>query len=142
PDAAPRLLQMVALLLGHLAPGVTFKSKLDENALSRNPAVGRAYVADPLVHRAASAGLFRAIRAGQARSRIEAARLHVPLLILQGDADRLVDPRGASEIAARLTCPHELVMLPGYYHELLNEPPAERAYVLTLLDAWFGRFAA
>src|SRR2546426_3621574 len=72
PDAAPRLLQMVALLLGHLAPGVTFKSKLDENALSRNPAVGRAYVADPLVHRAASAGLFRAIRAGQARSRIEA----------------------------------------------------------------------
>jgi alpha-beta hydrolase superfamily lysophospholipase len=33
-------------------------------------------------------------------------------------------------------------MLPGYYHELLNEPPAERAYVLTLLDAWFERFAA
>ncbi len=102
--------------------------------------MGAAYVADPLVHRAASAGFVRAIRAAQAAAMAEAPRLRVPLLILQGDADRLVLPAGATEIAARLTCPHELVLLPGYYHELLNEPISARAKVLELLDAWFDRW--
>jgi alpha-beta hydrolase superfamily lysophospholipase len=32
------------------------------------------------------------------------------------------------------------VWLPGFYHELLNEPPAERARVLALLDAWCDRW--
>jgi len=72
----------------------------------------------------------------------DAAQLSVPLLILQGDADRIVDPAAAGEVAGRLTCPHELVMLPGYYHELLNEPKAAAARVLELLDAWFDRWLA
>jgi len=141
-DSAPRILQSVALLLARVAPGVTFRSNLDPGALSRDPAVGAAYVADPLVHRAASAGFVRAIRAAQAAALDEAPRLRVPLLILQGDADRLVLPAGSAEIAARLTCPHELVLLPGFYHELLNEPPAERARVLEALDRWFDRWLA
>jgi alpha-beta hydrolase superfamily lysophospholipase len=33
-------------------------------------------------------------------------------------------------------------MLPDYYHELLNEPPAERARVVALLDAWIDRWVA
>jgi alpha-beta hydrolase superfamily lysophospholipase len=33
-------------------------------------------------------------------------------------------------------------MLPGYYHELLNEPPAERAKVIARLDTWFDRWLA
>jgi len=139
-DSAPWILQTVALLLGRVAPGVTFRSNLDPSALSRDLAVGAAYVADPLVHRAATAGFVRAIRAAQAAAMEGAPRLRVPLLILQGDADRLVLPAGATEIAARLTCSHELVLLPGYYHELLNEPISARAKVLELLDAWFDRW--
>ena len=142
PDAAPRSLQMVALLLGRIAPGVGLRSSLDERLLSRDSAVGAAYVADPLVHRRASAGFYRAVLAAQGVVRAEAARLSVPLLILQGDTDRIVDPAAATEVAARLTSPHELVVLPGYYHELLNEPPAERGHVLALLDAWMDRWLA
>jgi alpha-beta hydrolase superfamily lysophospholipase len=142
PDAAPRVLQMVAMLLGRIAPRVAFSSNLDESLLARDPAVGKAYVADPLVHRRASAGFFRALRAAQGVVMAEANRLRVPLLLLQGDADRIVDPSGASEFAARLTCPHEFTMLPGFYHELLNEPVAERAKVLELLDGWFDRWLA
>ena len=66
----------------------------------------------------------------------------MPLLVAQGDADRIVAPAGAREIAARLRCEHQLVMLPGYYHELLNEPPGERARVIALLDAWIDRWLA
>ena len=101
-----------------------------------------AYLADPLVHRAASAGFVRAIRAAQAAAMEGAPRLAVPLLILHGDADRLVLPAGSAEIAARLSCPHQLVLLPGFYHELLNEPASERARVLEVLDRWFDRWLA
>ena len=31
-------------------------------------------------------------------------------------------------------------MLPGYYHELLNEPVSAREKVVALLDAWFDRW--
>ena len=141
-DSAPRILQSVALLLARVAPGVTFRSNLDPGALSRDPAVGAAYLADPLVHRAASAGFVRAIRAAQAAAMEGAPRLAVPLLILHGDADRLVLPAGSAEIAARLSCPHQLVLLPGFYHELLNEPASERARVLEVLDRWFDRWLA
>src|SRR5438094_7410401 len=142
PDAAPRALQVIARLLGRIAPRVGLRSNLDERLLSRDPAVGAAYVADPLVHRRASAGFYCAVLAAQATARAEAAHLAVPLLILQGDADRIVDPAGAAEMATRITCPHELVTLLGYYHELLNEPEEERARVLALLDRWFDRWLA
>jgi alpha-beta hydrolase superfamily lysophospholipase len=142
PDAAPRAVQRLVVLLGRVVPRLPLGTKLDERLLARDPAVGAAYVADPLVHRRATAGFFRAVRAAQARALAEAPRQRVPLLILQGDADRIVEPSGASELAARLGCEHELVMLPGYYHELLNEPEAERARVLTLLDRWFDRWLA
>ena len=140
PDATPRILQAIALLLGRVAPRLAFKSRLDAPALARDPAVGAAYVADPLVHRRATAGFFRALRAAQVIVLAEADRIRTPLLLLQGDADRIVDPSGAADIAARLRCAHEYVVLPGFYHELLNEPPGERAQVLELLDRWFERW--
>src|SRR5437867_1293927 len=123
-DSAPRIHQTVALLLARVAPGVTFRSNLDPDALSRDPAVGAAYVADPLVHRAASAGFVRAIRAAQAAATAEAPRLRVPLLILQGDADRLVLPAGATEIAARRTCPPGRSVLPGSRPGMGHQSPA------------------
>jgi len=142
PESAPRSLRAVALLLGRVLPRVRFRTALDPSALARDPAVGRAYAADPLVHRVATAGFFRALCAAQAIAFAEADRLRVPLLVLQGDQDRIVDPSGASAVAARLRAAHELVWLPGFYHELLNEPGGERARVLALLDRWFDRWLA
>jgi alpha-beta hydrolase superfamily lysophospholipase len=140
PDAGSAMRRRVARILGLIAPRMTFRSNLDAGALSRDPSVGRAYVADPLVHRAATAGFVRAVEAAQAQVQEGAPRLRVPLLLLQGDADRIVDPTAAAELAARLRCPHEMVRLEGYYHELLNEPAPERARVLQVLDAWIDRW--
>jgi alpha-beta hydrolase superfamily lysophospholipase len=140
PDDRPAALRWIAQLLGRVAPGAGFATKLDESLLARDPAVGKAYVADPLVHRRVTAGFVRALGAAQARALGEAARVRVPLLVLQGDADRIVDPAVASELAAALRCPHEVVVLPGYYHELLNEPTPAAATVLESIDAWFDRW--
>jgi acylglycerol lipase len=130
----------LAMTLGRLAPRMPLGTKLDQSVLSRDPEVGRAYVADPLVHRKATAGFFRAFVRAQERALAEASSLQAPLLILQAGADRLVSPAGAEAIAKRLTTEHELVVLPGYYHELLNEPIAAREVVIARLDAWFDRW--
>jgi alpha-beta hydrolase superfamily lysophospholipase len=140
PAQGPAWQLALATGLAAVAPRFPFTSNLDERALARDPAVGRAYVGDPLVHRRATAGFVRAFRWAQARALRDAHLLAVPLLILQGDCDRLVTPAGSAAIAARLRCEHELVSLAGYYHELLNEPAAERAKVVQLLDAWFDRY--
>lgn len=132
-------LALVTRLAG-LVPRLAFTTGVDADALSRDAHVGRAYLADALVHHRATAAFARAFGLAQAEALTAAPSLRVPLLILQGDADRVVDPAGAKAIDERLTGVHELVMLPGYYHELLNEPPAERAKVVELLDAWFDRW--
>jgi alpha-beta hydrolase superfamily lysophospholipase len=142
PPQGPAWQLALVTALGAVLPRIPFTTALDETALARDPAVGRAYVADPLVHRRATAGFVRAFRQAQARALREAPSLAVPLLILQGDADRVACPAGAAAIAARLRCEHELVSLAGYYHELLNEPAAERAAVFAALDRWFDRWLA
>jgi acylglycerol lipase len=140
PPQGPAWQLAVVRRLGRVAPRIAITTALDQDALARDPEVGRAYVADPLVHRRATTGFVRAAFAAQARALAEAPSLAVPVLVLQGDADRLVTPSGASAVAARLRCEHELVMLAGFYHELLNEPPAERAQVVERLDRWFDRW--
>jgi alpha-beta hydrolase superfamily lysophospholipase len=141
-SGAPPWMRWLARQLGLVAPRLGFTADLDATALSRDPAVGRAYLADPLVHRRATAGFVRALEGAQARLMLEAARIRTPLLVLQGEADRIVDPAAARELGARLGDGHQIVMLPGYYHELLNEPDAERAEVLERVAAWLGRWVA
>jgi len=140
PPQGPRAQLALVGLLARIAPRIAFTTKLEPDALARDPEVGRAYVADPLVHRKATAGFASAFMRAQERALAEASRVTTPVLILQAGADRLVTTSGASAIAARLRCEHELEMLAGYYHELLNEPPAERAKVVARLDAWFDRW--
>ncbi|MCW5892164.1 MAG: lysophospholipase [bacterium] len=142
PDAAPRALLALVRGLGRVVPRLPLRSRLDQSALARDPAVGAAYVADPLVHRRATAGFVRAMYRAQRDTMARAASLRPPTLVLQGAADRIVLAAGASELASRLGAPHEAVMLPGFYHELLNEPPAERAKVLAAIDAWLDRWLA
>ena len=70
--------------------------RLEAEGVSRDPAVVQAYVNDPLVCRGKvtsrlSAELVKAIR----RVTAEATKITLPILIVQGSADKLVDPKGA-----------------------------------------------
>jgi alpha-beta hydrolase superfamily lysophospholipase len=140
PPQAPAFVMRAVAGIARVVPRIPLRTNVDESALSHDPAVGRAYVADPLVHRRATTGFFRAFGAAQTRAFAEAHLVRTPLLVLQGDADRVAVPAGAGELDALLTRPHELVMLAGYYHEILNEPPPERARALAAIDAWFARW--
>src|SRR3989442_3524133 len=92
PDVAPRSLQMVALLLGRVAPGIGLRSNLDERLLSRDPAAGAAYVADPLVHRRGRAGVFPARAAAAGGVGAPAGRGRAPPPRPPGGPRRAADP--------------------------------------------------
>ena len=50
------------------------------------------------------------------------AELRVPVLMLYGDADRIVSTDAAHRWFDRLTCEKRSAVFPGSYHELHHEP--------------------
>jgi alpha-beta hydrolase superfamily lysophospholipase len=109
---------------------------LEAEGVSRDPAVVQAYINDPLVCRGKvtarlSAELVKAIR----RVAAEAANIRLPILILQGSADRLVDPKGARMLYDAVNSVDKTIKIyDGLYHEVYNEP--EHDQVLGDVEAW------
>ncbi len=124
------LLMKVAPLLGRLAPRLPTQ-KLDSSALSRDPAVVRAYDEDPACYRGGilartGAELLQALL--QIQASMEAVR--VPLYIMHGTADRLTNLEGSRLLYSRAAAPDKTLKLyEGFYHELLNEPEKEKVMV-------------
>lgn len=129
----------LTLALARLLSGITPKAGLtavDPALVSRDPAVVQAYINDPLVYKGKTttrlgAELIRAIQRVQA----EAATITLPILFIQGTADRLVDPAGARMLYEQVGSQDKTLKLyDGLYHEVLNEP--ERAQALSDLEQW------
>jgi acylglycerol lipase len=122
-------------VLSRLAPKAGLLA-LDASGICRDPAVVEAYVNDPLVFHAKTPARLAAemLRAMQ-RVTAEASSITLPLLLVQGSADRLVDPAGASMLCEKACCADKtLKVYDGLYHEVFNEP--ERATVLGDVRAW------
>ncbi|WP_369069724.1 alpha/beta hydrolase [Kineococcus terrestris] len=134
-DDVPPLQRRLVRLLARVAPGAGVR-ELDVDAVSRDPEVVRAYRADPLtvlgrVRARTAAETVRAVEALPARL----ATTTLPLLLLHGDADRLVPP-AASEVVRRSAASRDVTLLryPGLFHEPHHEP--ERDRVLADVVAW------
>ncbi|MBT9491231.1 MAG: lysophospholipase [Paucibacter sp.] len=125
-------------LLPHLAVGNGLKTKW----ISRDAAVVKAYVNDPLVHDRITATLARAIADGGELVRQHAADWVVPTLLVWAGSDRCVAPAGSAEFAAN--APPALVKthcFEALFHEIFNEP--EREQVFARLQGWLAeRFGA
>ncbi len=111
---------------------------LDPTGVSRDPAVVQAYVSDPLVfHGKTTARLGAELLAAMQHVMAGAASIRLPLLLLQGSADRLVDPEGASMLYNAVgSTDKTLKVYNGLGHEVHNEP--ERATVLADVQTWLG----
>ncbi len=109
---------------------------LDVNGVSSDPSVVRAYVEDPLVHTGkTTARLAAEILKAMQRFPEEAARITLPILLLQGGGDKLVDPAGARMLFETVQSSDKtLKMYDGLYHEIFNEP--ERDQVLGHMEQW------
>lgn len=109
---------------------------LDAAAISKDKAVVSAYINDPLVYTGkVTARLAAEMLSAMQRVTAQAADIRLPILLLQGSADRLVDPSGAKMLQENASTPDKtLKVYDGLYHEVFNEP--EREQVLQDVEAW------
>jgi len=129
---------VAARALRRLAPKLAMASDLDPNALSRDPEVVRAYLADPLVGSKMTASLGAEMIAAIERTASGAAAVAVPMLMMHGAEDTLCPVRGTREFYQRLDVTEkQLHVYEGLRHEIFNEPEQKR--VLDDLVNWFER---
>jgi acylglycerol lipase len=112
---------------------------LDSNFLSRDKAVVEAYDKDPLVYRGKiTARLGSEMFTTMAKVEQGMPSIKLPLLIMQGTEDKLVEHEGAKMLYAKAgSSDKTLKLYEGFYHEIFNEP--ERDKVFADLDPWLDK---
>jgi lysophospholipase len=141
PKNVPAVTIAIAKLLSAVAPNAP-TVQLPLHLVSRDPAVVDAYNSDPLVYRGkvrarVGAEMLRAMK----RVGAEIGRLRLPVLLVQGTADGIVDPGAARHLSERISAPDvTLTEYPGLFHEIFNEPERDQVLddVITWLDARIG----
>ena len=131
----------LAKLVGKIAPGLRPEA-LSSDAISRDPAVVAAYVADPLVFNGKiTAGAAAALLNSMETFPRRYAELRLPILLQHGTADALVDIAGTRALergAVNATVTSHYY--DGLYHEIFNEP--EQAAVLADTVGWLDSVMA
>lgn len=109
-----------------------------ESVLSRNPAVQDAFEHDPLCYNGKMrARLGYELMRASIDARTRMAQLRLPLLVMHGDADRLVNPQGSIDLYTQAQSANKTLKLwPGCRHEIFNEPEQSEviAYMLDWMD--------
>jgi acylglycerol lipase len=124
----------MARILGRVAPSLIMANPLTLSDLSRDARVGEAAGKDPLYHNKASAVLGADILQSRAWFQRVQGAFPLPLLIMQGTGDRIVDAQAAIGLAGRLSGNVTLKTWDGFYHELHNEP--EKEQVIDHMISW------
>jgi len=118
--------RVLAKALADLWPTMRIGTGTRAADLCRDAAVATAYDADPAVHQVMTPGAWREIQWAQRVVPYDAHRIESPLLFLLGGNDRVTDPNAARSFADAQRTPVEVRWYPEMYHELLNDPEAER----------------
>lgn len=130
----PAWKKVLARILGALAPTVLVKNDLDGAILSRDPAVGVDYLADPLNFHSTTTRLGAVLLAAQAPAIGAIGQIRVPTLVIHGGADHLVPTASSEVFAARPGI--ERRVYPGLAHETFNEPDGPQ--VVAEVAAWIA----
>jgi acylglycerol lipase len=131
---------LMGKILSALAPRMGLLP-LDPNGISRDPEVVKGYTRDPLVFQGKTpARLAAELLKAMLRVSAEADKIILPLIVLQGSGDKLVDPQGAQILYDRAGSKDKTIKIyEGLYHEVFNEP--ERARVLQEVETWLAAHA-
>ena len=134
PDLSP-ILQKLSPIVGRLAPKLK-TVKIDSSLVSQVKEEAEAYAKDPLVYHGgtyASTGfqMLRSIKYVQSKFH----KWSIPVLIMHGDADKLIDPAGSEKMFDQIAAvDKELILWEGQYHEIMREPMKEE--VLDKMTSW------
>jgi acylglycerol lipase len=122
-------------ILSRIAPKAGVLA-LDATGVSRDPEVVKAYINDPLVfHGKTPARLAAEMLKAMVRVTAEVGKITLPLIIVQGSEDKLVDPGGAQMLYDKAGSKDKtLKIYEGLHHEVHNEP--ERATMFKDVETW------
>lgn len=134
-DGVSSLMIGVAKLVGSVLPGLPVED-IPAEAVSRDPAVVAAYIADPLVHHGKlPAGVAKALIGVGESMPTRAAALTAPLLVVHGGQDSLIPVAGSRRLVECVgSSDVNLKVYPELFHEVFNEP--ERELVLDDVVSW------
>ncbi len=133
--AVPWHKQLGAHVGNVLCPWMPVRSGVKTGMTTSDPAMLEDSRNDPLLLRCATPRWYLATRRVQAEVMARAAEFTLPLLVLQGDADPIADPRGAAGFHERAGSPDKsIITYPGFLHEPLRE--AGRVGVFADVFGW------
>lgn len=113
---------LLAKSLSRLVPRFTLATGLDYKGISRDPQVVAQYQQDPLVHEVGTTRMGAEAFAAQDRALAGAGSFEPPLLLIHGDADRLVPVLGSQTFYERVAhADKKIIIYPGGYHEAHND---------------------
>jgi acylglycerol lipase len=131
-EPIPPLKLTLGKLMYTLAPTMQMVNGLDRSGLSRDTEVVSNYESDPLVHAKISTRMALDLLNNGKFIIEHASEFPLPLLLMQGTKDRIVDPELTREFAAKAPLSkityEEWV---GFYHELHNEPEESKIFTFT-----------
>ena len=135
PDNISKAVILMGKILSKILPRKGIM-QLDAKGVCRDPAVVDAYVNDPLVYTGKVTARLGAEMLKTMKDVIEnAARIKLPLMIVQGSDDILIDPGGAQLLYDSVSSEDKLIRIyEGFYHEVFNEPEHEQ--VLSDVQKW------
>ena len=143
PDNISPLVLLASKALSAVVPQVGVKKVVEPEWLSRDPQVVRAYVDDPLVSIGKiTARLGAELLAAQEQVMLDAGRILLPVLLIQGSSDQVVPPSGTEKLYAVIRSPDKSIRVyDGFYHECMNEPECTEVLgdVQNWLDAHLDR---
>jgi len=137
-EPVPPAKLFAAKILNTILPSMTMDNGLDVHNLSHNPQVIKEYQEDPLVHSMISARLAMDMFSNGDWNVENAGKFNLPLLLLQGEKDHIVNLEKTKQFAAKV--PNSLItfkIFPELYHELHNE--YEQDQVFNFMLDWIVR---
>jgi acylglycerol lipase len=129
--------RLIGRVLSAIAPGLGVYD-VDPTTISRDADEVAAYANDPLVYQ----GKLPARTVAELTATIETfpdrvARIVLPLLVMHGSDDKITPDSASRMVHERAGSPDKrLKIYEGYYHEIFNEPKADRDRVLDDLLDW------
>lgn len=112
--------RVAAPIVAKILPKTAVPNAISGDQLSRDPAVGAAYFADPLVHTSSTTRLGAELFAAIDRTRSASSRLDIPTFLVHGGADTIVPAASTVELGTQPGVERRLH--PRLRHETFNEP--------------------
>ncbi len=118
----------LARTAAQLRPQFSMATHLDGDVMTHDEDTRAAARRDRFMHGRISVRAYLATVAAGQYALDHAAAFKLPLLVMQGSADRIVDPEASREFAEQVRADCTLLLWDGLYHDLHSEPEREEVF--------------